>query len=272
MAKTKATLGTIQETLLIPLWARAVEIEQSDPIIYDPKSAEIVAAIDYDFDKFSHAKSSQVGCCLRGLILDKWVQQFLAQHPQATVIEIGAGLNTRFERIDNGQVCWFDLDLPDVTAIRQPFFPSSNRRQLIAASALDTDWIAQVKATGNAPYLFICEGVLMYLSEAQVKQLFANLMQHFPGALFAFDSMSSLMAKNQQRHDIMNKMAARFDWHISDVRKIQDWDDRYQVLEVVRFNDLPVQYWQRFSLKERILFSLPVLRNAYRVAIAQLGT
>ncbi|WP_200892396.1 class I SAM-dependent methyltransferase [Aliterella atlantica] len=163
-------------------------------------------------------------------------------------------------------MCWFDLDLPDAIAIRQSFFSSSDRRKLIAASALDTDWIAQVKATNNAPYLFICEGVLI-----QVKQLFANLMQHFPGALFAFDSMSSLMAKNQQRHDIMNKMAGRFDWHISDVRKIQDWDDRYQVLEVVRFGDLPVQYWQRFSLKERILFSLPVLRNAYRLAIAQLG-
>ena len=58
---------------------------------------------DYDFDKFSHAKSSQVGCCLRGLIFDNWVRQFLKQNPQATVIEIGAELNTRFERVDNGQ-------------------------------------------------------------------------------------------------------------------------------------------------------------------------
>lgn len=272
MTKIKTTLGTIQETLLIPLWARAVEIEQSDPIIRDPKSAEIMTAINYDFNKFSHAKSSQVGCCLRGLIFDNWVRQFLDQYPQATVIEIGAGLNTRFERVDNGQGCWFDLDLPDVIAIRQPFFQFSNRRQFIAASALDTDWIAQVKATSNAPYLFIGEGVLMYLSEAQVKQLFANLMQHFPGALFAFDSMSPLMAKNQQHHDVMKNMEAKFDWSISNVYNIQEWDDRYQVLEVVRFNDLPVQYWQRFSLKERILFSLPVLRNAYRTAIAQLGT
>ncbi len=204
----KAALGTIQETLLIPLWAKAFEIEWSAP-----KSAEIMAALDHDFDKFSHAKSSQVGCCLQELIFDNWVRQFLEQNPQATIIEIGAGLNTRFERVDNGQVYWFDLDLPDVIEIRQPFFQSSNRRQFIAASALDTDWIAQVKATSNAPYLFIGEGVLMYLSEAQVKKLFADLMQYFPGALFAFDSMSSLianlMAKNQQRHDTMNKMDTR---------------------------------------------------------------
>ncbi|WP_200892397.1 hypothetical protein [Aliterella atlantica] len=74
MPKTKVALGAIQETLLIPLWARAVEKEQSNPIIVDPKSAEIMAAIDYDFDKFSHAKSSQIGCCLRRLILDNWVR------------------------------------------------------------------------------------------------------------------------------------------------------------------------------------------------------
>ncbi len=72
---------------------------------------------DYNFNKFRRAKSSQVSCCLRGLIFDNWVRQFLEQNPQATVIEIGAGRNTRFERIDHGrQVYWFDLDLPDVIA------------------------------------------------------------------------------------------------------------------------------------------------------------
>jgi O-methyltransferase involved in polyketide biosynthesis len=272
VTRTKVNLGTVQETLLIPLWARAVELKQPDPILRDPKSAEIMATIDYDFDKFNHAKSSQVGCCLRGFIFDNWVRQFLDQHPQATIVEIGAGLNTRFERVDNGQVRWFDLDLPDVMTIRQQFFQPSDRHHFIAASALDLDWIAQVKAASNAPYLFVVEGVLMYLKEAQVMQLFAHLMQHFPGALTAFDSMSALMAKNQRQHDIMKNMEAQFDWHLSDVRKIQKWDDRYQVLEIVHFNDLPISYWQRFSLKERILFSLPVLRSAYRLALVKLGT
>ena len=77
----------VQETLLIPLWA-TVEIEQSAP-----KSAEIMTDFDYNADKFRHAKSSQVGCCLRGLIFDNWMRQFLEQNPQATVIEIGAGRN-----------------------------------------------------------------------------------------------------------------------------------------------------------------------------------
>lgn len=112
MTKTKVDLGIVQETLLIPLWARAVELQQADPIICDPKSAEILEAIDYDFDKFATANNSQIGTCLRGMILDNWVRTYLKQHPQGSVVEIGAGLNTRFERVDNGEVRWFDLDLP----------------------------------------------------------------------------------------------------------------------------------------------------------------
>jgi O-methyltransferase involved in polyketide biosynthesis len=104
MNRTKVHLGVIQETLLIPLWARACELQAADLIIVDPKLSEIIAAIDYEFDKFATAKSSQIGCCLRGTIFDNWVCTYLNQHPQGFVIEIGAGLNTGFERVDNAKI------------------------------------------------------------------------------------------------------------------------------------------------------------------------
>lgn len=271
MNKTKINLGITQETLLIPLWARAEEVKQADPIVIDPKSAEILEAIDYDFNKFATAKGSRVGICLRGLILDRWVQTYLKQNPQGLVVEIGTGLNTRFERVDNGKVHWFDLDLPDVIALRQQFFQESDRRQFISASALDLAWCDRVKVAGERPCMFVAEGVLMYLSEEQVKQLFANLLQHFPGSWFAFDSMSALWVKNQKRHDAMKNMSAKFDWGISDIRKIQSWNSCYQVTEVMTFLDLPAKYLRRFSLLNRVLFSLPLLRNSYRMALVRLG-
>jgi len=272
MSKTKVNLGAVQETLLIPLWARATELEKPDPIIQDPKSVEILEAIDYDFDKFATGKSSQIGTCLRGMILDNWVRAYLQQHPQGSVVEIGAGLNTRFERVDNGEVRWFDLDLPDSMALRKQFFEETERRQFITASALDTDWIERVKAVSAEPCMFVAEGVLMYLSEEQVQQLFANLLKHFPGCWFAFDSMSPLMVKNQNRHDSVNYTSAKFNWSISDIRQIQDWDSRYQVIEVLTFADLPAKYLRRFSLINRLLFSyIPFLRNMYRLTLVRLG-
>ena len=270
--KTKVNLGVTQETLLIPLWARTVELKQAEPIISDPKSSEILDRIDYNFDKFATANNSQIGCCLRGLILDNWVKNYLEKHPQGTIVEIGSGLNTRFERVDNGKVNWFDLDLPDVMTLREQFFEQSDRRHFISASALDTDWIDRVKATTQStPYMFVAEGVLMYLSEAQVKQLCANLLEHFPGCWFAFDSMSPFWIKNQKRHDSLKHTSAKFDWGIADIRQIETWNSRYKVIEVLKFGDLPAKYVKRFSLISRLFSSLPWFRDIYRLALVSLG-
>lgn len=272
MTKTKVDLGIVQETLLIPLWARAAELQQADPIICDPKSAEILEAIDYDFDKFATAKGSQLTVCLRGLIIDNWVRTYLKQHPQGPVVEIGAGLNTRFERVDNGEVRWFDLDLPDSMLLRKQFFEETQRRKFITASALETDWIASVKAVSAEPCLFVAEGVLMYFNEQQVKQLFANLLEHFSGSWFAFDSVSPLPVKNQKRHDFLKYTSAKFDWGISDIRKIKDWNPRYQVMEVKTFANLPAKYLQRFPLITRLLFLyIPALQKSYRFALVKLS-
>jgi O-methyltransferase involved in polyketide biosynthesis len=113
------------------------------------------------------------------MILDNWVRTYLKEHPQGAIVEIGAGLNTRFERVDNGEVRWFDLDLPDSMKLRKQFFEETERRKFMTASALETDWIASVKAVSAEPCLFLAEGVLMYFNEHQVKQLFANLLSIF---------------------------------------------------------------------------------------------
>lgn len=114
-------LGEIQETLLIPLYGRAVQTRRRNGLIHDPKAVEMVDSLDYDFSRFDGAKSL-IGAALRTLQFDAWVADFLRRHPAGTVVEMGTGLNTRFERFDNGTVHWFDLDLPDVMALRRTFF------------------------------------------------------------------------------------------------------------------------------------------------------
>jgi O-methyltransferase involved in polyketide biosynthesis len=271
MTKTAIALGTVQETLLITLWARATETRKADPILRDTKSLEILEQIDYDFSKLATAKASQVGVCLRGMLFDRWVKAFLQQYPNGTVVEIGSGLNTRFERLDNGTVHWFDLDLPDAIAVRRRFFVESKRRQLISASVLDLDWIDRVKASASSPFMFVAEGVLMYLTEAQVKQVFSLLVQYFSGCSFAFDSMSPFIVKSQKRHDVMKHYEARFEWGIKDICSISTWDSRYQVREITTFYDLPLKDYLRAGLFNCLLFAIPPLRNAYRLSLVQLG-
>ena len=271
-ATAKVELGTVQETLLIPLWARAVEANRTEPILCDMKAAEMVAAIDYDFNKFAKGKASQVGCCLRASILDDWVREFLWEHPGGTVIEIGAGLDTRFERLDNGEMLWFDLDLPDVIALRRRFFAETERRRFISRSVLTTEWLPVVAESGPGPFLFVAEGVFMYFEERQVKGLLAMLADHFPGSLIAFDAMSPLMVRMQKRHDTVNETSARFRWGLSDIKDLEGWDPRYELESSVRFDHLARPHIKRFPLTMRTMWRLwPAMRRSYAIHLLRLG-
>lgn len=118
--KIKTELGAVQETLLIPLLGRAEETRRGG-LINDPKSLEIVEALDYDFSKWRGIRSL-VGASIRARLFDEEVRLFLEAHPGGTVVEIGAGLNTRYERLDNGQAQWIEIDLPDSMALRSGFW------------------------------------------------------------------------------------------------------------------------------------------------------
>ena len=162
--KRQVRLGAVQETLFITLAARAHQTQRKHPVLRDPKAVELLQSIDYDAAKYGRGAGGSV-TVLRTAIIDFWVREFLAAHPAATVVELGTGLNTRFERVDNGQVHWFDLDLPDTIELRRTFFADTGRRRMVAASVLDEDWLPAV-AQSQGPYFFVAEGVLVYLPEA----------------------------------------------------------------------------------------------------------
>ncbi|WP_234117372.1 class I SAM-dependent methyltransferase [Clostridium hydrogenum] len=117
-------LKGIPETLLIPLWARATETTRSEPIIKDSKAIEMMENIDYDFSKFDNTWLSQTGVAVRTELLDNGTKAFMHKHPNATIINIGCGLDTRFFRLDNNKIKWYDLDLPEPIRIRKLFLPN----------------------------------------------------------------------------------------------------------------------------------------------------
>ena len=129
--KHQVRLGAVQETLFIPLAARARQAQRKHPVLPDPKAVEVLQSIDYDAAKYGRGVGGST-TVLRTAIIDFWVRGFLSAHPAGTVVEIGTGLNTRFERVDNGQVHWFDLDLPDTIELRRALFADTDRRRMVA--------------------------------------------------------------------------------------------------------------------------------------------
>ncbi|KAA8958644.1 class I SAM-dependent methyltransferase [Mycobacterium sp.] len=220
MDRTVPNLGEVGETLLIPLYARACDAAARRPVLGDRRARELVAAIDYDFTRFGG--SSLSGSVFRSSIFDAWVRGFVDDHPAGTVVELGTGLNTRFDRLDNGRIHWFDLDLPDAIALRRRFFRDSQRCRMLAGSVLDTDWY-DVVAAAPGPYLFISEAVLIYLSADAVHRIFGQLSHRFPGSLIAFDTAGTRMVANQDRNRSLAQLTARLQWVCDNPRDIERW-------------------------------------------------
>ncbi len=223
MTKVAVELGPVQETLLIPLLGRAKETQKDKGLIQDEKAVEIVKALDYDFSKWDKSQTL-TGATLRTRMFDRYVQSFLSAHPTGTVIEIGCGLNTRFERLDNGKALWFDLDLPDSLALRQQFFTDQPRRTMLEASVLETNWMDTVAATGG-PWCFISEAVIIYLESDQAKQAITQIANRFPGAWILTDTTSQKMVNSQSTHDAMKYMSqdSWFRWACDDPQEIESW-------------------------------------------------
>ena len=113
------------------------------------------------------------------------------EHNPQYLVRIGCGLDARFERVAerNGQVEWYDLDLPDVIELRRKFISDEGERyHLLTCSVLEDAWLDNVKVHRGRPFLFLAEGVFMYFEEAQVKSLVLRLRDHFPGAELVFDA------------------------------------------------------------------------------------
>jgi O-methyltransferase involved in polyketide biosynthesis len=263
--KHQVRLGAVQETLFIPLAARARETQKKHPVLQDPKAVEMVRSIDYDAAKYGRGAGGAV-TVLRTVIMDYWVRAFLAEHPAGTVAELGTGLNTRFERVDNGQVHWFDLDLPDTIDLRRVLFADTARRQMVAASVLDEQWLPVV-AHSQGPYCFVTDGVLTYLPEDQVLRLLTRIAERFPGALLMLDTYPRQTLDRQHRLAAKKNIPARWAWACDDPRSLEPLG--LQVLDSVAITRPPRALRRQLPARYRYLLPLadPLLRQALRITL-----
>jgi len=208
-------LEGVEETMLIPLLIKAEETKRPSPRIRDEKAVEMVSRIDYDFSKFKNKSFSHAGVVARTVIIDRETQKFISFHPDAVCITVGCGLDARFYRMDNGRIDWYDLDLSNVMNVRNQLLPEQERVHRLAFSAFDEQWAAVVDAKGR-PVLIIMEGLLMYFTEDEVRQLFGILKRNFPGGTILAELMPKMAIKGEKHHDTVSKTSATFKWGVKD--------------------------------------------------------
>ena len=228
-------LDGVMETLLITLYARAKDATSANPFIGDKKSLEIINQLDYDFSKFEKGKGSYFGVLARVSVMDKVTRAFIQKYPNAKIVSLGCGLDTRFERVDNGQIEWYNLDFPEVMEKRKLFFEENPRVINLPFSALDEIWTKEIKSD-DRELLILSEGVLMYLTEEQVKSLLNLLTANFSSFTAYFDLCHKVMIKQGKRHDTVKHTKTEFHFGVVDGSELVALEPKLKQIGLINFS------------------------------------
>jgi len=268
---TNQDLSGVAETLLMTLYIRAMESQRPDALIKDEKAVRLVTEMSYDFDRVRQVhmdEEDKVTVILRNREFDRYARDFLARHPDAVVVHIGCGLDSRFERVDNGQAEWYDLDLPEVIELRRKFIGDEGKRyHLLGCSAFDSAWLETVSVHRQRPFLFMAEGVLMYFEEAQVKSLVLMLRDHFPGAELVIDAFSPFIIRANNLRLSITKLGARYHWGLKRGQEIERWGAGIRLLDEWGYFDRPEPRLDHI----RWMRHIPLLARVMRVYHYRLG-
>ncbi len=238
----------MQETLIIPLYARKVCSELYPTLYRDDAALGLIEKIDYDFseaEKNSRSLMQRFGAlevAMRQNDLAWEVRDYLKTHPRAAVVNLGCGLDNTGRACDNGSCKLYNLDFPDVISVRNELLPAGEREENIPCDLNDTAWFSKIDASNGA--VFFASGVFYYFLKEQVKALVQAMADAFPGSVLVFDAANrtavKMIAKTWLKGAKIKDVGAYF--AVSDAKEeLSPWDKRLTVTScgyMLGYNDL----------------------------------
>ena len=246
--KYKIEKNTVQETLIIPLYSRKLCSELYPNIYRDKTAVQLINKIDYDFsqvEKNSRSLMQRFGAlevAMRQNDLAWEVRDYLKDHPKAAVVNLGCGLDNTGRSCDNGSCKIYNLDFPDVIAVRNELLPADEREENIPCDLNNTKWFEKIDASGGA--IFFASGVFYYFLTEQVKALVQAMADAFHGGVLVFDAANraavKMIAKTWLKSAKIKDVCAYF--AVSDAKdELSLWDSRLKVTSrgyMLGYNDL----------------------------------
>lgn len=267
MSNEKIYFTKEKETMLMTLNARAIQSQWKNPILRDPWAEEAMRHIDYDIGKHYSGVGSwgmwnKIGCTVvatRAATFDQFANRYLAAHPDAIVLHLGCGMDSRVFRVDPpASAQWFDVDYPDVIDLRRQLLPARDAYHQIGASLENLRWLDEVPR--DRPGLLIAEGVLHYLSETEVKALLNAVVAHFPSGQMIFDICNPLIVKRAGSN--VGGTGAAYKWGIDDPQNIKRLEPKLELIKEFRPSELVA--FSRFPLWLRVLFRVMEANHTLR--------
>lgn len=196
------------EIMLQSFYARAKYSRKKNAKFYDAKAIELVGKIDYDFSKAEKDSTMSNGVIARTIVFDELVKDFINKNPDCTVVNIACGLDTRFYRMDNGRITWYNVDLSETIEVRDAIYHESGRVSTIGISATDPAWADKVTKRGKM--LFIIEGLSMYLTSDENAQMLSIIRDKFDNATVLMECLAKKWVNKERTEKSIQDTGAKF--------------------------------------------------------------
>lgn len=228
MEKIKIEKGTVQETLLIPLYGRKYAMDLYPDLFMDHDCQALFDRIDFTVPDNMKGMLGNIGCIMgatRQYDMASACRAYLKAHPNACVVNLGCGLDTTFRQVDNGKAKGYNLDFPDTIAIRNELLGTCEREFNIACDLNDISWFDQIDFRPEDGIVFFASGVFYYFKMTDVEKLFAAMAEHFPGGKLVFDATKKKglksMLKTWLKGFEMKDINVYFS--VDDVHTLKEW-------------------------------------------------
>ena len=227
-------LEGVEKTMLLTLFAKAKHSQQKNHKFYDSKAIEVISKIDYDFSIAEKDRFMQLGTIARTIVLDKMVSDYINKHPECTIVNIASGMDTRFNRLDNGKINWYNVDLENSAKYRLRYIEDTDRVTTLAYSAMDSSWAQEIKLRKDV--LFIVEGLTMYLNQKDVESIINIIDENFTDCTIFMEIMPPISVENTKEESIEDT-DSKFIWGVEKGYELTKFNHNFKWIKDVNLFD-----------------------------------
>ena len=241
-------MNSINKTLYIPLYGKSY-VSKKGLFLNDKKAEEIWANEGFSLSGKSKSKWLAYYMGIRSAVFDEWVKSQMSAIPDAVIVHIGCGMDSRAIRVGNEKHKWYDVDFSEVIEERKRYYTETTDYHMIAGDVRTCGWLTAIKENKSA--IIVMEGVSMYLTVDEMQKLANSLCSHFESILLLVDAYTSFAAKMSKLRNPINDVG------VTEVYGIDD-PQAYQTEKLVFTKEctmIPQKYINQLKGVERFIFS-----------------